>query len=167
MAEVRARFRAAYGAGARHLLLLAGCFAVTGWVVLRVAGEPGSGPLLLWFVSAVIAHDLVLFPVYALADRGLRSRSAMPASGPSLLNHLRVPALAAGLLFLVYLPGILRQGRETYAAATGQDQQPFLARWLLLSATLFLASGILYALRRAARSRAAPGSGERPLPVAD
>jgi hypothetical protein len=59
-----------------------------------------------------------------------------------------VPALAAGLLFLVYLPGILRQGRETYAAATGQDQQPFLARWLLLSAALFLASGALFAIRR-------------------
>lgn len=152
MAELRARFRAAYGAGAGHLLLLAGCFAVTGWVVLRVAGEPGSGTLLLWFIGAAVAHDLVLFPVYALADRGLRralrNGSAVPASGPSPLNHLRVPALAAGLLFLVYLPGILRQGRETYAAATGQDQQPFLARWLLLSAALFLASGALFAIRR-------------------
>jgi hypothetical protein len=152
MRDVTARFRAAYGAPGRHLMLLVGCFAVAGWVALRLAGEATAGRMLLWFVGAAIAHDFVLFPVYASADRALRAavgeRRARPAAGPSLLNHLRVPALAAALLFLVYLPGILRQGRATYLAATGQDQQPFLARWLLVSAALFLASGVLYGLRR-------------------
>ncbi|WP_319459605.1 hypothetical protein [Micromonospora sp. RTP1Z1] len=152
MRDVAVRFRAAYGAPGRHLLLLVGCFAVAGWVALRLAGEATAGRMLLWFVGAAIAHDFVLFPIYGSADRALRAavgeRRARPASGPSLLNHLRVPALAAALLFLVYLPGILRQGRETYLAATGQDQQPFLARWLLVSAALFLASGVLYAYRR-------------------
>ncbi|MFI5486102.1 hypothetical protein [Micromonospora echinaurantiaca] len=148
MAEVRSRFRAAYGAGARHLLLTAIAFAVTGWVALRLAGEPTAGAMLLWFVGAAIAHDLVLFPVYALADRALRGAVHPPAAGPSLVNHIRVPALAAGLLFLVYLPGILRQGGPTYRAATGQDQQPFLGRWLLAGGVLFLASAVLYALRR-------------------
>ncbi|WP_200212981.1 hypothetical protein [Micromonospora coerulea] len=152
MRDLRARFRAAYGASGWHLLLLVGCFAVAAWVALRLAGEATAGRMLLWFVGAVVAHDLVLFPMYAAADWALRTavreRRARPASGPSLLNHLRVPALAAALLFLVYLPGILRQGRETYLAATGQDQQPFLARWLLASGALFLASGIRYAFRR-------------------
>ena len=152
MADVVSRFRAAYGAPLRHLLLLVGAFAVAGWVVLRLAGEPTAVRMLLWFVGAVIAHDLVLFPVYASADRALRAtagaRRVRPASGPSLLNHLRVPALAAALLFLVYLPGILGQGQETYRAATGQDQQPLLTRWLLASAVLVLASGVRYVLLR-------------------
>ncbi|MGS2616601.1 hypothetical protein ACVCAH_19045 [Micromonospora sp. LZ34] len=148
MTEVRSRFRATYGAGGRHLLLMATAFAVTGWVALRLAGEPTAGPMLVWFVGAVVAHDLVLYPVYALADRVLRRAARPPTAGPSLVNHVRVPALAAALLFLVHLPGILRQGRPTYLAATGQDQQPFLGRWLLVSGVLFLASGAVYALRR-------------------
>ncbi|RKN51171.1 hypothetical protein [Micromonospora endolithica] len=140
--------RAGYGAPLRHLLLMAGAFAVAGWVLARIAGEPTAGRMLLWFVGAVIAHDLVLFPVYATADRALRARLAAPARGPSPLNHVRVPALAAGLIFLVYLPGVLGLGRDTYRAATGLEREPLLGRWLLLTAALFLASGLLYALRR-------------------
>ncbi|RQX15414.1 hypothetical protein DDE19_20110 [Micromonospora ureilytica] len=59
-----------------------------------------------------------------------------------------MPALATGLLFLVYLPGILRQGRETYLAATGQNQHPYLARWLAITATLFLVSAVWYLIRQ-------------------
>lgn len=153
MRELGARFRTGYGANLWHLVLLVGAFAVTAWIVLRLAGEPTAGRMLLWFVGAAIAHDFVLFPVYALADRALRravdARRAGPRSRPSALNHVRFPALASGLLFLVYLPGILRQGRDTYLAATGQDQQPYLTRWLLVSAALFLLSGAWYVLRRA------------------
>ena len=153
MRELAARFRAGYGANPWHLVLVVGGFAVTAWIVLRLAGEPTTGRMLLWFVGAAIAHDFVLFPVYALADRALRravdARRAGPRSQPSVLNHVRFPALASGLIFLVYLPGILQQGRNTYLAATGQDQRPYLTRWLLVSATLFLLSGAWYVLRRA------------------
>ena len=152
MRELAARFRAGYGANPWHLVLVVGGFAVTAWIVLRLAGEPTTGRMLLWFVGAAIAHDFVLFPVYALADRALRravyARRAGRRSRPSGLNHVRFPVLASGLLFLVYLPGILRQGRDTYLAATGQDQRPYLTRWLLVSAAVFLLSGAWYALRR-------------------
>jgi hypothetical protein len=47
----------------------------------------------------------------------------------------------------MFLPGIVKQGAPTYAAATGQTQQPFLARWLLLSAAMFAISAVVYALR--------------------
>ncbi|MER5457472.1 hypothetical protein ABT008_22100 [Micromonospora sp. NPDC002389] len=169
-----ARFRAAYGSSLRHLAVLLACFGLTGWIALRLAGEPSAGRMLLWFVGAVVAHDLILFPIYATADQGLRQvldrfdstrssyppnatrqtaglRVGQPSPPPLALNHVRVPALAAGLLFLVYLPGILRQGRDTYLAATGQDQQPYLHRWLMITGTLFLVSGGLYALRRIRR----------------
>ncbi|MFU8854940.1 hypothetical protein ACNAW0_28820 [Micromonospora sp. SL1-18] len=150
MGDIAARFRTAYGAPLRHLLPLAAGFAVTGWVALRLAGEPAVGRMLIWFVGAAIAHDFVLFPIYGLADAVLRRASGprgVPPSGPAPLNHIRVPALAAGLLFLVYLPGILRLDRPAYLAASGQDQRPFLARWLLATAALFLAGAVGYALR--------------------
>ncbi|MET8836301.1 hypothetical protein ABZV78_20595 [Micromonospora sp. NPDC004540] len=145
-----AEFRRAYGAAPWHLLLLAGCFAVTGWIALRLAGEASAGRMLLWFLGAVIAHDLVLFPVYASVDRALR-RALGRGGGPSALNHVRIPALGAGLLLLVYLPGILGLGDGTYRAATGLAPRAMLGRWLAVSGALFAASALLYAARRLAR----------------
>jgi hypothetical protein len=63
------------------------------------------------------------------------------------LNYLRVPALASGLMFAVYFPGIVRQGGRNLRAASGQSQQPYLARWLLLSAIAFAISALAYATR--------------------
>ncbi|MFG1673452.1 hypothetical protein [Micromonospora sp. NPDC049282] len=134
--------RRAYGAAPWHLLLLVGCLAVAGWVALRLAGEPTAGRMLLWFVGAVVAHDLVLFPAYAAADRVLRR------AGRSLRNHVRVPAYASALLFVVYLPGVLGLGDGTYAAATGLAPEPLLGRWLAVSGGLFAASALHYAARR-------------------
>ncbi|WP_238449800.1 hypothetical protein [Micromonospora sp. 4G55] len=59
-----------------------------------------------------------------------------------------MPALAAGLLLLVYLPGVLGLGDGTYTAATGLTPRPLLIRWLAVSGTLFATSAALYALRR-------------------
>jgi hypothetical protein len=142
MADLADRFRAFYGAAVWHLVILVGAFALAGWAALRLAGEATAVGILVWFVGAVIAHDLVLFPIYATIDRALRGATR---GSPSPLNHIRVPALASGLLFLVYLPGILKQGQATYTAATGQDQQPYLGRWLAISGVLFLVSGLWYA----------------------
>jgi hypothetical protein len=55
--------------------------------------------------------------------------------------------MAAGLTFLLFFPGVLRLGAPTYLAATGLTQEPFAARWLLLTAAFFAASAVLYALR--------------------
>ncbi|WP_433281890.1 hypothetical protein [Micromonospora sp. CA-244673] len=147
-----ADLRRAYGAAPWHPLLLAGCFAVTGWIALRLAGEASAGRMLLWFLGAVIAHDLVLFPVYASLDRV--ARRALARGGiPSPLNHVRVPALGAGLLFLVYLPGILGLGDGTYASATGLAPRVMLGRWLVVSGVLFAVSALIYAARRLGRRR--------------
>lgn len=145
-----AEFRRAYGAAPWHLLLLLGCFAVAGWIALRLAGEPTAGRMLVWFVGAAIAHDLVLFPAYAAVDRVLRAGWGR-GGRPSVLNHLRVPALGAGLLLLVYLPGILGLGDGTYVAATGLAPRAMVGRWLVVSAVLFAASALVYAARRLSR----------------
>jgi hypothetical protein len=68
-------------------------------------------------------------------------------------NYIRVPALGAGLTLLIFLPGIIEQGGPTYHAATGQTQQPFLGRWLLLTAAMFAVSAVAYAARLAAARR--------------
>ena len=73
---------------------------------------------------------------------------------PLRLRRNRIPALAAGLTLLMFLPGIIEQGSRTYLAATGQTQEPFLGRWLWLTAALFGVSAVIYAVRlvRARRS---------------
>lgn len=94
-----------------------------------------------------------MYPLYALADRilarlvGRRDVSA-PRRRPELpvRNYIRIPALAAGLTLLVFLPGIIRQGAP-YLDATGQTQEPFLGRWLLLTAVAFGISAAAYAIR--------------------
>jgi hypothetical protein len=147
------RVSRAYGANPLHLLTLIACFALAGYVVTHLVDQPMFVRILIWFAGAVIAHDLVLFPLYALADRSLRSglRALWPRIGvtPALspLNYIRVPTLGTALLFLIFSPGILRQGRQTYLHATGQDQQPYLGRWLLLVAAMFAISAVSYALR--------------------
>ena len=54
------------------------CFTLAGWVALRIADEATAGRMLLWFVGAVVAHDLILFPIYASADRVLRGALGRP-----------------------------------------------------------------------------------------
>lgn len=158
---VAARFRRHYGAHPLHGLVVLACFALTGYVAWQVAADPTLPRMLWWFAGAVVAHDLVLFPLYALADRAAARVLPAPTHRPNAvpaLNYLRVPALASGLLLLLFFPGIIEQGSATYLAATGQDQQPFLARWLLLTAALFAASAAAYAgrLAIAARQRRTP-----------
>lgn len=142
-------FRAAYGANPLHLLALLGCFALTGYVAVLLAEVPTLPRMLLWFCGSIVAHDLLLFPLYALADRSLRGASRLRRRRPRVpaVNHVRLPVLGSGLLLLLFLPGIVQQGAGTYLAATGQTQEPFLERWLLISGSFFLISALCYAMR--------------------
>jgi hypothetical protein len=146
--------RSAYGAHPLHLLALLGCFALAGDVAIHLVNAPLLLRMVIWFLAAVIGHDLVLFPLYAVADRSLRGVLRLLPTAPhkgvpviSPLNYLRIPALGAGLTFLLFLPGIIQQGTDTYFAATGQTQAPYLGRWLLLVAAMFLVSAVVYAIR--------------------
>ncbi len=159
MRSAAAGFARLYGSRPLHLLTMIAGFALLGYVVATVKPVTLWNPdvwwqsILVWFGAAVVAHDLVLFPVYACLDRLLsRSRTSSPARArPRLpvLNYLRVPTLGAGLTLLVFLPGIIEQGATTYRAATGQTQDPFLGRWLLLTGAMFALSAGIYAARSA------------------
>ncbi|OBH58553.1 hypothetical protein A5687_21345 [Mycobacterium mantenii] len=157
---MRSAFRRIYGSHPVHLLTMIAGFTLLGYVVLVIKPDTLWNPhawwqsIIVWFAAAVIAHDLVLFPVYACADRLLSRGSATPSpvraeAAVPVLNYLRVPALGAGLTLLVFLPGIVEQGATTYHAATGQTQEPFLGRWLLLTAAMFAVSAAGYGLRLA------------------
>ena len=160
MRNALAGFARLYGSRPLHLLTLLAGFALFGYVVATIKPVTLWNPhvwwqsIVVWFAAAIIAHDLVLFPIYALLDRVLLRRpSARAHPRVPVLNYVRVPALGAGLTLLVFLPGIVRQGGATYQAATGQTQDPFLGRWLLLTAAMFALSAAIYAVRVALSRR--------------
>jgi hypothetical protein len=148
---MRDLFRRRYGAGPLHLLSLLGCFALSGYVVHAMYHASHGRRILVWFVGAVIAHDVVLFPLYAIADRStvwLAARRPPPerATVP-WINYLRVPVVLSAMLFAVSFPLVLDLSNKSYHAASGLTEAPFEGRYLLIVAALFGASAVLYALR--------------------
>ena len=132
------------GASPARLALLVACLGLAAYAAFFLLGDPALLRMLIWFAGAAVVHDLVLFPLYAAADRLL---IVAARDRVSLVNHIRVPALGAGLALLMFWPGIVRQGGATHLAATGLDQEPYLGRWLALSAVLFGASGLVWLVR--------------------
>jgi hypothetical protein len=169
LGTVRRRITAHYGADPLHLLALLACFALAGYAASRVAAAGIWVGFLIWFVGAAIVHDLVLFPLYALADVAVqRRRWGRRRPGPHVrwrpwINYVRVPAGLSGLLLLVWFPLILRQSGETYRKAVGLGLSPYLGRWLLVTGVLFGGSAIIYAvrLRSAASMRREPRPKQR------
>jgi hypothetical protein len=134
-----------------QLLALLASFVVAGYAAVRLlAGDLiGTGA---WFVGSAVVHDLVLFPLYAGIDAALvlllRSHpSWATVAGVRWLNYLRVPVVVSGLLLLVWSPLILRVSDGAYQAASGLSAQPFLPRWLTVTAVLFAISGVILAVR--------------------
>ncbi|WP_432038399.1 hypothetical protein [Streptomyces cucumeris] len=152
-------FRRGYGDSPWHLLALLCSFALTAYAGVRLLDGDWLG-ILLWIVGAAVLHDLVLLPLYALADRALSAAQPAPASW---INHVRVPAFLSGLLLLVWFPLILGEQKRRYERSTGLSADVFLGRWLLISAALFAASGLWLGLRL---WRARAGRAPRPSPPA-
>jgi hypothetical protein len=157
MSPLLVRLRKFYGSHPLHLLTMAAGFTLAGYIVFTFNPATLWNPqswwqsIATWLAAAIILHDLALFPLYALADRVLgstaRPRRRRGQSRVPRLNYVRIPALGSGLTLLIFWPGIFRQGSLTYFAATGHTQQPFLGRWLLLTAVMFLVSACCYAVR--------------------
>ncbi len=152
------RFHKLYGSHPLHLLTMVVAFVLVGYAVVTARPATVSKPegawwqsMVVWFAAAIIAHDLVFFPIYALADRLLGRTSRRQAHRREPLvpvrNYMRVPALGSGLLLLVFFPGIIKHGAQFYFEDTGLTQEPFLARWLLLTAAMFAASAVRYTTR--------------------
>jgi hypothetical protein len=157
-------FRRHYGAGPLHLLSLLACFAFSGYVV-DIMYHAGHGQrILVWFVAAILGHDAVLFPLYALADRSANFVDARrhPQRLPAVpwINYLRVPVVMCALLLAISWPLVLGKSEQTYHSATGLTLAPYEGRYLLVVAVAFGASAVLYALRMG-RAGAAARKAER------
>ncbi|MFJ5213910.1 hypothetical protein ACIP98_04300 [Streptomyces sp. NPDC088354] len=147
-----------YGANPLHLLVLLCSFALTAYACVRLfAVRPVE--VAIWLVGAAFLHDLILLPLYSLADLSalsvLRHRQDTVPRAP-WINHLRVPAFLSGLLLLVWFPLVLGISRP-YPDATALTLDVYLPRWLIITAVLFGVSAVAFALklrrlRKAARA---------------
>ena len=143
-----------YGANPLHLLALLACFALAGYAAVQFVG---SRPLAVavWFLGAVIGHDLLLMPLYAIADRSVMAAIRHRAPGlPATpwINYLRVPAALSGLLLLVWSPLIFRLS-AAYQGSTTLSPNPYVWHWLAVTGALFLLSAGAFALRLRGRPR--------------
>ena len=124
-------------------------------------------------------HDIVFLPLYTgtyrLTWRLGRVHQDKRRRVP-VVHHLVVPTVLSVLLLLAWLPLILRLSEANYRPTTGMTEEPYLGRWLAVTAALFVISGVVYAVR-AARLRRAPVAeggdraadepveGDRPVPT--
>jgi hypothetical protein len=145
--ERKGRFAQRYGESPLHLAGFVVTFAVAGWAALQLADLKNAFTILLWFLGAIVLHDLVLYPAYTLLDR------ATQRTGVSI-NYVRVPAILSGMLFLVWFPLILEKAPGLYRSVTGVEPPDYMARWLLITAALFAGSIAVAVLRRATQPRA-------------
>ena len=168
MRRILEGWRRFYGENPLHLLALVGCFALVGYVVLMLEPDPSAYYVALWFVGAVLAHDLVLYPLYALADRTVvlgrwAHRKVTRGRWPHVpaINHVRIPVLGSALLLIVFWPSISQEGEPVFLFAAGRSMAAYYGNWLMVTAVLFLGSAVIYAIRvdrwsrRAARARRA------------
>ncbi|MFH8568190.1 hypothetical protein [Streptomyces sp. NPDC017993] len=141
------RRRRWYGEGPLHLVLMLGSFALTGYAGVRLLSGAQWPLVVVWFVGAALVHDLVLLPLYALADRAVAGVTAGAGRHRAWTAYVRVPAALSALLLLVWLPliaGSAGSGAAAhYEASTGLPGEVFLPRWLLITAALFALSALL------------------------
>lgn len=137
-----------YGAGPLHLLAVLASLAISGYAGVRIFGSPEPLSVLIWIAGAVIAHDLLAFPLYSLLGRIAFGRAGESQSPRvvAAVNHIRVPLFFSGILLVVWFPLIFGLS-DRYEGNSGLMQSGYLTRWLALSAALFVASGLLYAIR--------------------
>jgi hypothetical protein len=149
------RFPRWYGASPLHLLTMLGCFALAGYAAAELLPNNAVG-IPIWLVGAVIGHDLILMPLYTLADRSAmavfrHSKPKLPAV--PWINYLRVPTALSGILLLIWFPLIFRLPTR-FPDTTTLPLDPFLWHWLAVTGALFLLSATALALRlRAGRGR--------------
>ena len=146
--------KARYGATPLHLLLHVALFAAFAWIAIVLADARQAANIALWFVGALVLHDLVLLPFYSAIDRVGRRGLRL---GRGAVNFVRVPAAVSGVLLLVYAPAIAGWNDASFERVAGTTSDGHLARWLAITAAAFALSAVLYAVsaRRAAPAASA------------
>lgn len=135
--------RKVYGSTPWHLLGHLALFVLTAYAVTQIFTLGAAGNAVVWLVGAVLLHDAVLWPLYTLV------LGRLP-------NVVRVPLALSLLLGLVFIGTISGKGGNAYRNASGQTYDGYVARWLIVSAALFVISAVVYLVRR--RTLAAPSA---------
>jgi hypothetical protein len=142
-----------YGANPLHLLVMLASLALAGYAAQRLLASR-TLTVAVWFVGAAVLHDLLLVPLYSLADRPVadiwrrRRNGVLLPDRPTVpwLNHLRFPVAISLLLLLVYWPEISRR-QTALTNVSHLSTRPYLDRWLLVTGILFVLSAVSYAVR--------------------
>lgn len=143
-------FVARYGANPLHLLALLASFALAGYAAQFLLASR-TIKVGVWFVGAAVGHDVILLPLYAIADLSLtrvwrRSSDDAESQPVPWLNYVRFPVAISLLLLLVFFPEISR--RQTVLTSVSRlTTHPYLANWLLVTGSLFIVSAVSYAVR--------------------
>src|SRR5262249_10526274 len=119
--------------------------------------------VLIWFAGAVVGHDLILVPLYVLADRSVMTVFRhRPPKLPAVpwINYLRVPAALSGMLLLIWFPLIFRIPSR-FPTTTDLSLNPYLGHWLAVTGVLFLLSAAAFALRLRPGRRTRPTASHR------
>jgi hypothetical protein len=141
-------FRRWYGANPLHLLVMLGCVLLSDYAAVRLL-QVKPVDVLIWFIGAVVGHDLILLPLYVLADRSVMTVFRhRPPNLPTVpwINYLRVPAALSGMLLLIWFPLIFRIP-SNFPRTTDLSLNPYLGHWLAVTGVLFLLSAAAFALR--------------------
>jgi len=141
-------FRRWYGANPLHLLAMLGCVLLSDYAAVRLLHVKPVG-VLIWLVGAVVGHDLVLFPLYVLADRSVMAVFRhRPPKLPTVpwINYLRVPTVLSGILLLMWFPLIFRIPSH-FPRTTDLSLNPYLGHWVAIAGVLYLLSAAAFALR--------------------
>ena len=158
-------FRRSYGASPIHLLAHLVCFAISAFALDRIFSGGDVKVLLVWYRAFAIAHDLLFVPAYTGVDRLFRGTTARlsPLSshrGVPVINHVRAPVVISALLLIIYFPLISGRNDGWFIELTGHGLTNYMSNWLLITAVLFLGSGLIYTARVIhARARPTPNVG--------
>jgi len=147
---VIALWRRLYGESPLHMLAQLAAFAIAVYAFSQIL-KPASTQtlsLILWFVGGALLHDLVFVPIYLVLDLvarlGLQDHALRRVRA---INHVRFPLAMSFVMFLTCFPLILARAPGNYFRAGGQSEPDYLGRWLAITAVLFTASALAYAVR--------------------
>jgi hypothetical protein len=141
-------FKRWYGANPLHMLAMIGCFALAWYAGAGLLHAKPVG-VAVWFAGAVVGHDVILMPLYALADKSVMTVFRhRPPKLPTVpwINYLRVPVVLSGMLLLIWFPLIFRIPSR-FPRTTDLSLDPYLGHWLTVTGALFLLSAIALAVR--------------------
>jgi len=136
------RFQRLYGSTPLHVIAHVVLFVLFAYVVLQIFDTRAIGNIVVWFVAALILHDLLVLPLYAGLDR-LGQRVVRG----SAINYVRVPAGLSLLFLLLFYPPMFGRNEGSFSRVAGVEPTGYLERWLLVTGALFALAAVLYAAR--------------------